>query len=137
MADVNHLTAALAHAAAGRPVFPCGPHKRPLTPKGFKDASRDPNTIRRWWTEHPEALIGMPTGRASRVFVLDVDNDAQTGKDGDSSLAQLEGRHGPLPATVESLTPRGGRHKLFRHPGPEVTIPNSASKLGPDPMPLI
>ena len=128
----HHLTAALAHAAAGRPVFPCGPHKRPLTPKGFKDATRDSETIRQWWTEHPEALIGMPTGRSSRVFALDIDNDQATGKDGDSALASLEAQHGRLPETVESLTPRGGRHKLFRHPGPDVVIPNSASKLGPN-----
>ena len=123
------LAAALAHADADRPVFPCGPNKRPLTPRGFKDATRDPETIRRWWAEHPAALIAMPTGTASGVFVLDVDQDEAAGKDGESSLRSLCAKHGKLPDTVEAMTPRGGRHLWFLHPGAETAIPNSASAL--------
>jgi hypothetical protein len=53
------MTAALAYAASGIPVFPCHPvTKRPLTKRGFKDATTDPATNRRWWSLRPDALIG-------------------------------------------------------------------------------
>lgn len=126
------LAAALAHAKAGRSVFPCNPDtKSPLTGHGFKDASRDPRQIETWWSQYPTAMIGMPTGKVNKCIVLDVDNDPDTGKDGDADLAHLVQTHGPLPETVESLTPRGGRHLIFQHPGPDFDVPNSAGVLGP------
>ena len=124
------LEGALAHAARGRPIFPCGADKRPLTPHGFKDATTEQAQIQEWWGRWPTALIGMPTGAPSRVFVLDIDIDPASGKDGEASLAALMNERPPLPDTVESLTPRGGRHLFFRHPG--GTVPCSASKIGPD-----
>ena len=39
--------------------------KRPHTPRGFHDATRDPAIIGRLWALWPNALIGIPTGRAS------------------------------------------------------------------------
>lgn len=122
------LSAALAYAAAGIPVFPCGANKRPITDHGFKDASTDAEQIRAWWTTHPSALIGRPTGAASGVIALDVDSDPDKGIDGEESLAVLLRHHGPLPATWEVITPRGGRHLYFRHPG--FSVPCSAGKLG-------
>ncbi|MFN8996665.1 MAG: bifunctional DNA primase/polymerase, partial [Pseudomonadota bacterium] len=61
----------------GLPVFPCDEHKRPMTPNGFKDATLDPETIRRSFAR--AAMIGIPTGEASGFFVLDLDckNGAQ------------------------------------------------------------
>ncbi len=66
------------------PVFPCRAAdqiisgktykaKSPLTPAGFKDASKSIEQIVTWWDEHPDALIGVPTGAASGLFVIDVD----------------------------------------------------------------
>lgn len=75
MADSDLRGAALAYAAKGVPVFPCDPaKKKPLTKHGFKEASTDPATIAEWWERWPNAMIGMPTGKASGVWVLDVDN---------------------------------------------------------------
>jgi hypothetical protein len=75
---VNNLSAALEHAAAGRPVFPCrrvasGKRgaKSPLTRHGFKDASIDPSQIAAWWEQWPDALIALRTG--DKFLVLDVD----------------------------------------------------------------
>lgn len=68
----------------GLPVFPCRSTdqmlngktykaKSPLTPRGFKDATRNLEQIEQWWTTWPDALIGIPTGSASGLFVIDVD----------------------------------------------------------------
>lgn len=65
--------AALNIAAKGKPVFPCKPEKAPYTPRGFKDATTDPARVTALWTRYRGEKIGMPTGRASRVFVVDVD----------------------------------------------------------------
>lgn len=94
------LEPALAYGRRRRPVFPVDSSKRPLTEHGFKDATTDERTIRRWWTQHPDAGIGTPTG--PNWFVLDSDDE--------HALEQLLAEHGPLPPTVEVVTPRPGRH---------------------------
>ncbi len=67
--------AALAYAASGLPVFPCDARtKRPLTAHGFHDASTEAAAIAGWWQRWPNAMIGMPTGKASGVWVLDIDD---------------------------------------------------------------
>src|SRR5207249_9127782 len=88
---------------------------------GISDATTDGATITRWWTQWPDANVAFGTGAASALVGLDVD-PCQAG---DDSLARLEREHGPLPATVESLTGGGGRHLLFAHPG--GIVPNKAS----------
>jgi len=60
--------------------------------------------------------IGIVTGQISGIFVLDFD-----GEDGQALLNSLERNHGPLPPTVSALTPGGGIHLLFQHPGTPVT----------------
>jgi hypothetical protein len=122
----EQLIAALAYARAGLPIFPCCPKsKRPLCVCGFKDATTQEKQIRTWWTRWPDAMIGLPTGAETGVFVLDVDRDENT--DGFAALASLEKQHGNLPETLRSVTPRGGSHYFFRwHNG----IKNNAGKLG-------
>jgi hypothetical protein len=112
------LRAALAYAKRGTPVFPCRPDKSPLTQHGFKDATTDPARIHAYWTRWPGANIGIPTGKASGLLVLDED---RTG-----ALSELPGE---LPATTTARTGGGGLHMLYRYPAGEV-IRNSASKLG-------
>ena len=69
------INAALSYAQRGLPVFPChADNKRPLTKNGFKDASTSPAMVTEWWAKWPNAMIGMPTGEASGVWVLDVDD---------------------------------------------------------------
>lgn len=132
-ADNLNLQAALSHARAGRPVFPCSPaDKRPAIPKkdggnGFKDATTDESLIRQWWKRYPLAVPGMPTGAVSGVWVLDV--DVKDGKQGEESFSKLRAL-GPIPDTVEAMTASGGRHLYFLHPNDGRIIPNSASQLG-------
>ena len=69
------VTAALAYAAGGLPVFPCNvENKRPLVKRGFHVATTDAGIIAGWWARWPDAMIGMPTGAASGVWVLDIDD---------------------------------------------------------------
>ena len=103
--------AALRIARKGKPVFPCKPDKAPYTPRGFKDASADPEQVDAWWDKWPEAKIGMPTGTPSRVFVFDVDPK----HGGWEALETLESEHGTLPDTLTVRTPSGGLHYYFQH----------------------
>ncbi len=98
--------AALKIAERGRPVFPCkpAPDKSPLTMHGFKDASTNPGVVNGFWNSHHGASIGMPTGRASGISVMDVDR-----------LQALEELGFELPDTMTASTPRGGHHYYFRH----------------------
>lgn len=122
---MNRLQAAFEYAARGLPVFPLN-GKKPLTEHGLKDASVDTSTIRAWWKNWPEANIGIPTGRSSRLWVLDV--DPRHG--GNESLAALEAKHGSLPPTLEGRTGGGGRHLFFAVAVADAeAIRNSAGKL--------
>lgn len=95
--------------------------KHPRTAGGFYDATRHPDVLRAWFTQWPQANLGVPTGAVLGAIVLDV--DPRHG--GDDALAAWEAEHGALPDTVEQLTGSGGRHLLFQHPG--GTIPNAVN----------
>ena len=126
---VNHImTEALSLARLGMPVFPCRPNKVPYVTGGFKSATTGEEQIRAWWAQWPEAMVGVPTGPASGFWVLDIDCKGDV--DGFASLAELEAKHGPLPATRRHGTPSGGQHLIFKYPAGR-RIGNSASKLGP------
>ena len=49
--------------------------KHPRTHHGFKDASKDPEQIKSWWKQWPDANVGVRTGSESGIWVLDVDKD--------------------------------------------------------------
>ena len=114
------LDAALEWASPGRPVFPCGPDKKPLTSHGFKDASIDPDAIREMWSRHPDAMIGMPTGKASGVVVLDFDLDEDKGINAVPVFTELRAA-GIIPEdTYTVTTPRGGLHVHLEAPEAEI-----------------
>ena len=136
MADSSTLlTAALALAAKGWPVFPCHPEtKRPLTPGASAPGAKDGGLyvatcadaqIRTWWGKYPKALIGLPTGAKIGAFVIDLDAgvDKATGEifeieDIRAALEETLG-HG-LPRTFTVATPRGGQHLYFKVPPGEI-----------------
>jgi putative DNA primase/helicase len=87
------------------------PGKHPRTRHGFKDATAHPEAIRAWWAEWPYANIAVDCGR-SGLLVPDV--DPRNG--GDTTLVDLERRHGRLPDTPRQLTGGGGVHYLLKRP---------------------
>jgi bifunctional DNA primase/polymerase-like protein len=126
----DEISAALEYAQRF-PVFPCSPlDKKPLTPNGFKDATKDEAQIRAWWQRWPNAMIGVPTGPRSDLWLVDLDVDPTKKIDGKATLEQLIAQHGPIPPTLTSITPRGGGHLFFAWDG-SVDIRNSAGKIGP------
>jgi hypothetical protein len=110
----------------------CSSHgKHPRTEHGLKDGSTDPRQIEQWFTRWPDANLGILTGQASGLVVLDVD-----GEDGKASLRALMSAHAPLPKTLCVRTGRTGSdgkrkgcHYYFRAPT-EALIRNSAGILG-------
>jgi hypothetical protein len=58
-------------------------------------------------------MIGMPTGAASGIWVLDI--DVKPDANGAAELAKLEQIHGRLPKTLIVSTPSGGTHYYFQH----------------------
>jgi hypothetical protein len=117
--------AALRYAARDWFVFPLRPRsKDPLTPHGFKDASRNPEHVRRWWAATPDANLGLWPGPSGLVVV---DSDGPVGE------ATLAARGLTTEPTLTVVTGRagGGRHLYFMAPsfdlkpvtlGPGTTI---------------
>lgn len=130
------LDLALSYIGAGYPVFPVRERddevfipstgefvtksaKSPYTANGLKAATRNERIVRRWWSDHPNAMVGLPTGSAAGFWVLDLDRRPDI--DGAAELERMEAEHGSLPQTVTVRTPSGGRHLLFALPeGVEV-----------------
>lgn len=110
--------AALAYAAAGWPVFPLAPgKKRPICKGGFRSATAQRGAIKKWWTETPEANVGLalPSG----FVAVDVD-----GPEGMSALRAL---NLALPATAKQCTPHGW-HFVYRLPDGAV-VRQSVSEI--------
>ena len=126
MAETELRQAALGYAAQGWKVFPCrAGAKTPMTEHGVKDATSDPAQIQRWWTQTPNANIGLACG-SSGLVVVDVDGR----HGGFQSWAALKARHGIDDATLTSLTGGGGWHLIYQAPG-DLDARNSAGLLGP------
>jgi len=146
------LDTALAYAAKGWPIYPA--REVDETPEGFvqrikhlpeaeqkrqfrrkaksphihdwnKQASTDPKTIRGWWKRWPGALLGLATGERVGLFVLDSDKP-----DGEATVAALEGRYGPLPATLTVRSGKGGTHRYFRWPTDGRIVRSREGHLG-------
>jgi hypothetical protein len=128
---VRPIDDAFAYARLGLPVFPCAARgdwrKRPKIKEWQRIATTDPAIIAAWWRSDPDALIGVPTGTASDIVVLDIDvkHDSQNGFD---SLEQLG--HASLPDTPMAHTPSGGLHVYFAA-NLARELRNSAGEIGP------
>lgn len=104
--------AARALATAGVPVFPCVPgEKRPLTKRGFHDATTSVDQVSAWRWRWPAANLAIPTGPASGIEVADIDiHPTGTGFPA-FQRARREGLVDGWAALVR--TPSGGLHVYF------------------------
>jgi putative DNA primase/helicase len=125
------LKEALDYAAHGWPVLPmwwpydgrcscdkiaCNPAKHPigpLAPNGVHDATTDEETIMRWFRRFPHCNVGVATGKASGLIVLDVDPRNR----GDETLGRVLAEFGSLPETPTVITGGGGQHVYLAYDG--------------------
>jgi len=122
----ENLQVALSYAQRGFAVFPLVPStKEPATAHGWKDATRDPAIITRWWWRRAHRGVAIRTGRASRLLVLDI--DPRHG--GDDSLADLEQKYGPLPSAPTVHTGSDGKHYDLAYPPENLAYPPGAGEI--------
>lgn len=144
-AENSLLQEALRYAARGWRVLPlhspiaqgcsCGMKcdnigKHPRIVRGLKGATTNAAIVRGWWEQWPNANVGIATGLASGIIVLDID-----GEDGQNSLKLLEASE-QLPRTLRAHSgrvgpdgERNGHHFYFTLPN-RVDLRNSAGRLG-------
>jgi len=93
--------AALIYLKRGYSVIPCLPNDKKPAVKWQDYQHRHPTTeeIDKWWTDMPDANIGIVTGKISGITVLDI--DGEVGQDSISSMAER-----PQPTRVIQ-TPKG------------------------------
>lgn len=84
--------------------------KRPLTPRGFKDFTTDPDQIRKWWQAYPNANIGARPPEWAVVLDIDPRNG------GMETWQQLTGKTVHPTDTLVTLTGSGGWHIWYRLP---------------------
>lgn len=100
------LDQALHYYQLGFSIFPVVTRdKKPLIEwKEYQEKRADEETIRRWFTQYPDANIGIVTGAISGIVVIDVDKEEIPPE---------------ISATSHVKTFRG-HHFYYKHPGHEV-----------------
>ncbi|AXI78142.1 bifunctional DNA primase/polymerase [Peterkaempfera bronchialis] len=115
----------------GRARCSCGgrtcsaPGAHPAAPDWQGRASAAPGAVRRWWTDHPQASVLLPTGRT--FDVLDVPETA-----GCLALARME-RTGVQLGPVVAMPATGGRGRRLLFlvlPGVLPKLPELLRRLG-------
>src|SRR5262249_1068395 len=98
---------------------PCEhPGKHPRFSNWQERATCDPTVIEQFWLNHPDSNVGIATGAACGIFVLDA--DPKNG--GQESLDEQVVKYGPID-TLQALTGSRGKHFYFDHPGRPVRNP--------------
>jgi hypothetical protein len=104
----SRLEEALKYSELGWSVFPIkeGTKDQPLIKwKQYQTERPAKEQIISWWTQRPQANIGVVTGAISNLVVVDIEKGGSA--------------EGFFP-TITSKTGGGGRHLLYKHPGHEV-----------------
>jgi hypothetical protein len=119
------LSFALRYIRLGLWILPLEPGtKKPLgklVRNGFHDATNDPEVATHWWTQNPDAGVGIAVKKSGWVVV---DIDPRNG--GIETIESLEAKHGPLQSDVLAYTGGGGEHRVFA----AQLVENLPGKLG-------
>ncbi len=102
------------------------PGKHPRTRHGVKDASLESDQIDEWFKSDVLSNIGIATGAASGLLVLDIDPR----NDGTATLEKAQRELGRLPDTVTVKTGGGGQHLYFRLPKKKIKKDSSGKLVG-------
>jgi hypothetical protein len=132
------LAAALSYVSNhGWYIFPAPPGEK----KSYKAAehsggrpwgmTNDPEEIRQDFARWPDAGIGLPTGPVNKFWVTEADTPKGHDVDGLASRKQLEATYGPLPETLQAISPTGSLHEYWQWPDDGIVIRNSTSKIAP------
>ena len=103
-----------AAACRGWRLFPVkAKGKQPLVKEWQKNATSDLAQLETWAAQWPPCNWGLATGKASGLFVIDVD-----GPEGRAALEELATQGLTLPETLAVTTGRagGGEHRYYRMP---------------------
>ena len=98
-------------------VLPVRDDKAPACPRGFHAAANDPDAIEELWHRYPAPLIGIATGAASDLAVLDLDVKHP------EAVRWWRKTESRLPPSRAYRTRSGGVHLFFRH-APRAPWPN-------------
>jgi len=129
--DAPALEWALFYASLGWAVFPIQPktkasfysypqYKNPETGNTRSwqyQATKDPQRIEIFWTEHPDANIGVATGEISQLYVLDLDREKPgSTQDGRKHFIEWQKKRGErcnVENTPVSVTGSGGNQIFY------------------------
>ncbi len=114
-----YLEHALKYCDMGFSVIPIIPgQKKPMIKwQKYQKERATKEQITEWWTQTPNANIGIVTGKVSNLFVIDLDKH-DPAYDEDTVMQYI-------PDTIECPvvnTPKGGQHLYFAPPEEEITI---------------
>ena len=117
----NMLNLALSYVQHGFTVLPVNPAtKAALTKnwtnrpdKGEPGSSKDPVQVTAWWTQWPNACVGLRTGKINGFVVVDVDRHGHS--DGFNTIKSFDGVDAKKTATV--LSAGGGQHLYYAYAG--------------------
>ena len=107
------LQAALEYAEHGYAVIPVRRSNKVPYIEEWQKIYPNPDLVRRWWSQWPDANIGIVCGQNSGGLVA-IDIDIKKGHHGDASLNYFQALHGEFPSTVTARTGTGGYHYYYR-----------------------
>ena len=105
----KNLECALYYESLGLSVIPVAQDKKPLIDwKKYQSERATKEQITKWFSDFPNANVGVVTGSISGIVVVDVEAGGKTEN---------------LPPSVISKTGGGGWHFFYKHPG--INVKNS------------
>ena len=103
------------YTSLGFSIIPVSKTKIPYLSSWQRRRIAQASEVREWIEKFPDLNLGVVTGSASQIVILDV--DVSHGEDGLESLKAMEREYGPLPKTPVARTATGGEHYYFRYQG--------------------